>query len=95
MLFLLLFVALATAGFCGYVIFAPLTWRHLKDRGQESRMVGGPIAPLSFWWILRGAFAPTEDRSLSALARPAQVLGWCLVLGLLGTAAMVVGGALG
>jgi len=89
MFVLLLFIALATAGLTGYVIFAPLTWRHLLDRGWAERSGGSPITPGGLWWLLMGRFDQFGDRSLNGLGRPAQVLGWCLVIGLAGCAVML------
>jgi hypothetical protein len=92
MFVLLVFIALATAGLTGYVIFAPLTWRHLLDRGWAAQADGSPITPGGLWWLLRGRFAQFNDRGLNGLGRPAQILGWCLVIGLLGCAVVIGAG---
>lgn len=91
MFVLLTFIALATAGLTGYAIFAPLTWRHLLDRGLAEQ-AGSPISPRGMVWLLRGGFAGIDDRNLRGLARPAQILGWCLVIGLVGSTAVWLSG---
>lgn len=92
MFVLLSFIALATAGVTGYVIFAPLTWRHLLDRGLQDQAGGSPITPGGLFWLLRGGFTRFDDRNLRGLARPAQILGWCMVIGVFGTAAVWLSG---
>jgi hypothetical protein len=92
MFVLLIFIALATAGLTGYVIFAPLTWRHLQDRGRSAEAGGSPVTPGGLIWLLRGGFVPMRDPGLNGLARPAQILGWCLVIGLAGCAAVYLSG---
>ena len=77
---LLLGLALATAGLTGYLIFGPLTYRHLEDRRAT---VGGSFVSPAFmrWLFLSRGYKGTPDRNLSGLATPAFILGWCLWIG--------------
>ena len=82
---LLVGLALATAGLTGYLIFGPLTYRHLEDR--EATVGGSFVAPAFLRWLLvaRG-WRESRDRNLRGLAAPAYILGWCLVVGAVLTA---------
>lgn len=80
---LLLFVALAVSGASGFVIFWPLARRHQLDRDRESLTT--PSGAAFVWWLLSGAYRARRDPALDGLATPAFLLGWCTVLGLVGT----------
>ena len=82
---LLLGLALATAGLTGYLIFGPLTYRHLQDRNAT---VGASFLSPAFvrWLLLQRGYRGTPDRNLSGLATPAFILGWCLMIGAVLTA---------
>lgn len=77
---LLLGLALATAGLTGYLIFGPLTYRHLEDRQAT---VGGSFVSPTFmhWLFIARGYKGTPDRNLSGLATPAFILGWCMWIG--------------
>jgi len=80
-MFLLLFsTGLAITGISGYLIFGPLTYRQSCDYGV--RVGSHAFAPSFLRWILGGAFRQTRNRSITGLATPAQILGWCTVIGL-------------
>ncbi len=78
---MLLGIAFVTVGVTGYVIFGPLTCRHLQDRGQAQRMDGSSLSPTGLLWILRGGYRQLDDAGLRALALPARIM---LVLTLAG-----------
>lgn len=71
---LLLGIAFATVGATGYVIFGPLTCRHLLDRGQAQRMNGSSMSATGLLWILRGGYRDVADSNLRALAVPARIM---------------------
>jgi hypothetical protein len=77
---LLLGLALWTAGLTGYLIFGPLTYRHLQDRAAT---VGSSFVSPAFmrWLFLARGYRGTPDRNLSGLATPAFILGWCMWIG--------------
>lgn len=81
----LLFVAIAIAGATAFVIFWPLTLVHIRDRhpgiGQALRE-GAFLRPAALWWLLRGGYRATPDRSLSGLATPARISLAVILLGL-------------
>jgi hypothetical protein len=79
-MFLLLFTTgLGLAGIAGYLIFGPLSYRQADDRGIE---IGShAFAPSFMRWILSGAFRSTGDPAITGLATPAQILGWCTIIG--------------
>ncbi|MFA5683011.1 MAG: hypothetical protein WCZ65_07460 [Lysobacteraceae bacterium] len=81
MFLLLLSTGLAITGFTGYVIFGPLTYRQMRDRGL--RIGGHAFAPDFLRWILGGGFRATRDSAITGLATPAQILSWCCLVGLL------------
>ena len=79
---LLLGLAFATAGFTGYLIFGPLTYRHLQDRKRTQGLGNSFVAPAFLsWLLLRRGWREHADPNLSGLATPAWVLGWCLLVG--------------
>ena len=79
---LLLALAVWTAGISGYLIFGPLTFRHLLDRGQTAGLGGSFVAPAFLRWLfLRRGYRGSPDRNLTGLAAPAWVLGWCMWIG--------------
>lgn len=72
----LLFVAMAIAGACAFVIFWPLTLVHIRDRhpGLQDRF--GAVAflnPAALGWLLRGGYRAAADRNLDGLAAPARL----------------------
>ncbi|HEU4993122.1 MAG TPA: hypothetical protein VFT52_11650 [Luteimonas sp.] len=81
----LLFVATAIAGATAFVIFWPLTLVHVRDRHPEIGAVlgeGAFLKPAALWWLLRGGYRATPDRSLSGLATPARISLAVILLGL-------------
>lgn len=81
----LLFVATAIAGATAFVIFWPLTLVHIRDRHQGLRATlgeGAFLRPSALWWLLRGGYRATPDRSLSGLATPARISLAVILLGL-------------
>jgi hypothetical protein len=81
----LLFVAVAIAGATAFVIFWPLTLVHIRDRHQALRAElgeGAFLSPAALWWLLRGGYRATPDRSLSGLATPARISLAVILLGL-------------
>ena len=81
----LLFVATAIAGATAFVIFWPLTLVHIRDRHPEIGATlgeGAFLKPAALWWLLRGGYRATPDRSLSGLATPARISLAVILLGL-------------
>ncbi len=81
----LLFVAIAIGGATAFVIFWPLTLVHVRDRHQALRAQlgeGAFLRPAALWWLLRGGYRTTPDRSLSGLATPARISLAVILLGL-------------
>lgn len=81
----LLFVAVAIAGATAFVIFWPLTLVHIRDRhrGIDKALAEGAfLRPAALWWLLRGGYRATPDRSLSGLATPARISLAVIILGL-------------
>ena len=81
----LLFVAIAIAGATAFVIFWPLTLVHIRDRHPGIGQVlgeGAFLRPAALWWLLRGGYRATPDRSLSGLATPARISLAVILLGL-------------
>lgn len=78
---LVLFLALtafatAIAGATAFVIFWPLTLVHVRDRHPRLAEQLGPgafLKPTALWWLLRGGYRATPDRSLSGLATPSRI----------------------
>jgi hypothetical protein len=87
MFLLLFFTGVGLAGIAGYLIFGPLSYRQAGDRGIE---IGNhAFSPAFMHWILAGTFRSTRDASITGLATPAQILGWCAVIGTLASAILV------
>jgi hypothetical protein len=83
---------IAAAGLAGYLIFAPLAWRHLGDRFPKKIPSKTFISPRFFLWILSGRWRDFHDPGLSGLAAPARWLGIGLIGGsLLACAALWLG----
>lgn len=83
--FALLFVAVAIAGACAFVIFWPLTLVHVRDRHPQVAAefgAGAFLKPVALGWLLRGAYHDTRDRQLSGLATPARIALLCIFTGL-------------
>ena len=81
----LLFVAIAIGGATAFVIFWPLSLVHIRDRHPDvrARLGEGPfLNPAALWWLLRGGYRATPDRSLSGLATPARISLAVILLGL-------------
>ncbi len=79
-MFLLLFsTGLCIAGIAGYLIFGPLTYRQSCDHGV--RVGSHAFSPSFLRWILGGGFRTTSDPAITGLATPAQILGWCMIVG--------------
>lgn len=81
MILLLSGLAVWTAGLTGYLIFGPLTYRHLQDHDEHVDKGGWFLAPRFIAWVLLRRWATSGDANLRGLAAPAMVLGWCLVVG--------------
>jgi len=79
------------AGLTAYVMCWPLVTTQLRDRQPAllPAVAGGPFAPASFLWLLRGAYATAKDANLNFLALPARIGAWGISLG--GAAALVFG----
>lgn len=79
-MFLLLFsTGLGITGIAGYLIFGPLSYRQSCDRGI--RVGSHAFSPVFLRWILGGGFRRTRDPAITGLATPAQLLGWCTIVG--------------
>lgn len=81
----LLFVAVAIAGFCAFVIFWPLSLVHIRDRHpQLERELGtGAFAKPSAWrWLLARGYRSADDRNLDGLANPARLSLLTIITGL-------------
>lgn len=79
MFLLLLATGLGLSGATGYLIFGPLTYRHLQDRRQT--VGSNAFAPSFLGFLLSGRFRALGDRNLNGLATPAQVLLICALAG--------------
>ena len=74
--FALVFLAMAIAGACAFVIFWPLALVHIRDRHPEVGAQIGPGAflnPRALGWLLRRGYAAANDRNLDGLASPARI----------------------
>ena len=74
--FALLFVAMAIAGACAFVIFWPLALVHIRDRHPaigERLGAGAFLKPAALGWLLRGGYRDANDRNLTGLASPARL----------------------
>lgn len=97
--FSLLFVAVAIAGFCAFVIFWPLSLVHIRDRHPQlqSLLGEGAFARPSAWgWLLRRGYLDANDGNLNGLATPARISLLTIIVGLvcaalLWLAAVVIG----
>ena len=72
----LLFVAMAIAGACAFVIFWPLALVHIRDRHpalQDQLGAGAFLNPMALGWLLRGGYRTVDDRNLTGLASPARL----------------------
>ncbi len=79
----LLALGLAVAGLTAYLMSWPLVTTQLRDRQPQllDAVAGGPFAPASFVWLLRGGFRRAGDTSLDFLALPARIGAWCIAIG--------------
>ena len=83
--FALLFVAVAIAGFCAFVIFWPLSLVHIRDRhpGLQRVLGEGAFARPSAWgWLLRRGYLDADDANLNGLANPARISLLTIIAGL-------------
>ncbi|MEG3788748.1 hypothetical protein V1318_01300 [Lysobacter sp. CCNWLW3] len=81
----LLFVAVAIAGFCAFVIFWPLSLVHIRDRHPDlQRELGaGAFANPGAWrWLLARGYRTAQDRNLDGLANPARLSLLTIIAGL-------------
>lgn len=87
----LLFVALAIAGFCAFVIFWPLALVHIRDRHPEIKRelgAGAFASPGAWRWLLGRRYRAAGDRNLDGLANPARLSLLTIIAGLVGAAAL-------
>jgi hypothetical protein len=85
MFFALLFVAIAIAGACAFVIFWPLALVHVRDRHPALRAElgsGAFLKPAALWWLLNGSYRNTRDPQFTGLATPARLSLMTILLGL-------------
>lgn len=85
--FALLFVALAIAGACAFVIFWPLALVHLRDRHPALRARlghGAFLHPSALWWLLSGGYREARDPRFTGLATPAMLSLSTILIGLTG-----------
>ncbi len=83
--FALLFVAIAIAGACAFVIFWPLALVHVRDRHPAIAEQLGPgafLKPSALWWLLAGGYRQTHDPQFSGLATPARLSLMTILFGL-------------
>lgn len=83
--FALLFLAIAIAGACAFVIFWPLALVHVRDRHpavRERLGAGAFLKPSSLWWLLTGRYREVRDTSFTGLATPARISLATILLGL-------------
>lgn len=74
---------IAAAGLAGYLLFAPLAWRHLRERFPGKNPYRTFVSPAFFIWILRSGWRQYADPNLAGLAAPARWLAIALILGTL------------
>ncbi len=79
-------LGILTAGATGYLIFGPLSYRHLMDREAEAGLGSHAFAPAFCLFLLSGRYRAMRDRALDPLATPARVMLWVIALGIVGTA---------
>ncbi|MCB1554054.1 MAG: hypothetical protein KDJ14_09625 [Xanthomonadales bacterium] len=88
-MFLLLFTTgTAVTGLTGYLIFGPLSYVQARDRGI--RLGAHCFTPDFLKWIVAGSFRSTQDRAITGLATPAQLLAWCFIVGTLGSGVLLL-----
>lgn len=83
--FALLFVAIAIAGACAFVIFWPLALVHVRDRHPDIREKlghGAFLNPSALWWLLAGGYREARDPQFSGLATPARLSLMTILFGL-------------
>ena len=83
--FALLFVAMAIAGACAFVIFWPLTLVHIRDRHPavgDRLGAGAFLKPSALGWLLRGGYRAANDRNVSGLATPARLSLMTIIIAL-------------
>jgi len=83
--FALLFIAIAIAGACAFVIFWPLALVHVRDRHPAVRVRlgnGAFLKPSALWWLLNGSYRDTVDPQFTGLATPARLSLMTILLGL-------------
>lgn len=78
-------LGILTAGVTGYLIFGPLSYRHLMDREAESGLGGTSFAPAFWVFLLSGRYRALNDRALDPLATPARIMLWVMAIGIVGT----------
>jgi len=84
--FALLFVAMAIAGACAFVIFWPLALVHIRDRHPAiaDRLGSGAfLKPAALGWLLRRSYREAGDRNLDGLATPAWLSLLTIIVALL------------
>ena len=87
--FALLFVAVAIAGFCAFVIFWPLSLVHLRDRHPAVHAALGPgpfLGAKSLRWLLGGKYREVRDAQFTGLATPARVAAFVILAALAASA---------
>lgn len=70
-----------TAGLTGYLIFGPLSYRHQQDHERTEGIGGHAFAWPFFVWLTVGGYRVHRDRNLDALATPARIMLWLMVVG--------------
>jgi hypothetical protein len=83
-------LGILTAGVTGYLIFGPLSYRHLMDREAETGLGGNAFAPTFFAFLLSGRYRAMRDRALDPLATPARVMLWTIAVGIVGSTVGVI-----
>ena len=81
----LLFLAIAIAGACAFVIFWPLALVHIRDRHPAVKAWLGPgafLKPSALWWLLGGRYREVRDAGFTGLATPARLSLATILLGL-------------
>ena len=82
----LLFVAMAIAGACAFVIFWPLTLVHIRDRHPAIGAqfgAGAFLRPAALAWLLAGRYRGAGDRNLDGLAAPARLSLLTIIIALI------------
>ena len=84
--FALLFVAMAIAGACAFVIFWPLTLVHIRDRHPAIGAQFGSgafLKPSALAWLLAARYRCAGDRNLDGLAAPARLSLLTIIIALI------------